>query len=45
LHRSGRAAADRWLEQDADRRPSIPENLSELAASVAQFALKETMEA
>jgi len=46
LHRSGRAAADRWLKQDADRRPSIiPENLSELAASVAQFALKETIEA
>ncbi len=50
LHRSGRAAADRWLKQDADPkqqlRPSIiPENLSELAASVAQFALKETIEA
>lgn len=46
LHRSGRAAADRWLKQDPDRRPSIiQETPAEFAAPPVQPALKETVEA
>jgi NTE family protein len=46
LHRSGRAAADRWLKQNADQRPSaIAEKPAELAASLARPALKEPVEA
>jgi NTE family protein len=46
LHRCGCAAADRWLKQEADRRPSlIPEKPAELTASPVQPALAQTVEA
>jgi NTE family protein len=46
LHRSGRAAADRWLKQNPDGRPLVvPEIAAELAASPMQAALSETVEA
>jgi len=46
LHRSGRAAADRWLKQNPDRNPlAVPEIAAELAASPMQPALNETVEA
>jgi NTE family protein len=42
LHRSGRAAADRWLRQAADRTPpAIPEQRKQVGASAVQPAFAE----
>jgi NTE family protein len=46
LHRSGRAAADRWLKQDPARTPStIQEKPVEFSAFPVQPAFRETVEA
>jgi NTE family protein len=46
LHRSGRAAADRWLKQDPDRTPStIPQKPAQFSAFPVQPAFRETVEA
>jgi NTE family protein len=46
LHRSGRAAAERWLKQDpAQRPPTIQERVAELSAPPVQPAVKETVDA
>jgi NTE family protein len=46
LHRSGRAAADRWLKQDPDRTPStIQQRPAQFSAYPVQPALRQTVEA
>jgi NTE family protein len=46
LHRSGRAAAERWLEQDPEGRPAvIEEKRAEFAGTELRAAVRETVEA
>jgi NTE family protein len=46
LHRSGRAAADRWLKQNPARTPStVQETPAEVGAPPVQPAFRETVEA
>jgi NTE family protein len=46
LHRSGRAAADRWLKQNPARTPStVQETPAEVSAPPVQPAFRETVEA